>query len=760
MLNMNPHNNFSFTHKARAFQICSAALLLAVSAGCFNADDFKPVAPPASAPVPPTSAPTTRPDFDIPKLGGITIDGDAADWGDRGFLVEAMHALAGRRLPPDQFDAQLRLGWNDSGLLLLADVTDPNIRESDDDLMLGNGASVGVTQYDRGGGEDWVVTIAPGLDPRHPKMRICYYDERSKAIRIARASVTAIAKRWEHGYRLEMLIPWDILKINPRAGSEFGLVVRVNHAGGELPIQLAWSPGMTLPTAKSRPNIRLAEKAGEPIKVVADAAFERLKRTRVSLIGTADQAGKTVVFKSGDTVLGQATFTTPAPTARLAAAELRLPIPAIGKSYGPVTVLVDGLKVAMLGSLNPSASRSGALDELRLVAESSVFNSSTFPVIDFITPVAAEDLIGNYKLHTTFYDADFRLVTTADRQGRYGVIVEVTPEVGRPFKRYLTLYRGPADLNFRVLPLKAALPLPPKFDLDESIAREQVSAAGDFIADAIRESRRRDSSLAIYLAGLNEIPAGAGDEPRRLGPAGRNLSWWYGLKKKTGNLVHYKYLVRVPDAAKTDPKKKFPLLLFLHGSGERGDNLEALKMHGPPKILKTEPNWQFKNQFIFVSPQCPGGESWNPLLLRDLLDEISVKYPVDPDRVYLTGLSLGGFGTWELAEWFPERFAAIVPISAGGDPADAPRLLNIPTWVFHGLADPTVRIESAYQMVQAMRDLHARIRFTVYDDWGHNSWVPAYDDPRLYQWLLQQKRGAPVQEPSRMPTTQPDNELR
>ena len=101
-----------------------------------------------------------------------------------------------------------------------------------------------------------------------------------------------------------------------------------------------------------------------------------------------------------------------------------------------------------------------------------------------------------------------------------------------------------------------------------------------------------------------------------------------------------------------------------------------------------------------------------------------------------------------------------MPISAGGDPADAGRLANIPAWVFHGLADPTVRIESAYQMVQAMRDVHARIRFTVYDDRGHNSWVPAYDDPRLYRWLLEQKRGDPAEQPSKITGIQPDEEFK
>ena len=144
--------------------------------------------------------------------------------------------------------------------------------------------------------------------------------------------------------------------------------------------------------------------------------------------------------------------------------------------------------------------------------------------------------------------------------------------------------------------------------------------------------------------------------------------------------------------------------------------------------------------------------------MRDLLEEVSAKYPVDPDRIYVTGLSMGGYGSWQLAEWFPERIAAVVPISGGGDPADAPRTKDIPTWVVHGGRDPVVPIGDAYEMVQTLRDLHGRIRFTVFPEYGHNSWEPAYDDAHLYTWLLAQRRGQPGQRQSNLPDTRPAEE--
>ena len=230
---------------------------------------------------------------------------------------------------------------------------------------------------------------------------------------------------------------------------------------------------MTLPTAKSRPNIRLSDQASEPITAVADSVFEHLKRTRLTLTATADHAGKNGGVqnrrhraRADDAQIDPCHRNPSGSRGAYPACTGRLE-----NHTGPSPSVLDGAAVATLGSQNPDGARSAALDEARLAADSAVFTSSCFPVIDFISPVAAEDAIGNYKLHTTFYDSDFKVVTQADRLGRYGAIVEVVPEFSRSFKRYLPLYRGPDNLNFRVLPFKAALQLSPKFEIDGAVAR-------------------------------------------------------------------------------------------------------------------------------------------------------------------------------------------------------------------------------------------------------------------------------------------------
>ena len=203
--------------------------------------------------------------------------------------------------------------------------------------------------------------------------------------------------------------------------------------------------------------------------------------------------------------------------------------------------------------------------------------------------------------------------------------------------------------------------------------------------------------------------------------------------------VRLRYLLFLPDEYSRDPKRKWPLILFLHGAGERGDDLDLLKRHGIPKITE---RWR-DFPFIAVSPQCPRYSWWTAEIesLNALLDHIVESYSVDVSRVYLTGLSMGGFGTWRLAASYPERFAAIAPICGGGDPEWAPRLKDIPVWVFHGAKDEIVPLSESEKMVEALKACGGNVRFTVYPDAGHDSWTQTYENPELYEWFLQHSKG-------------------
>ncbi|MGE0378441.1 MAG: prolyl oligopeptidase family serine peptidase [Planctomycetaceae bacterium] len=198
--------------------------------------------------------------------------------------------------------------------------------------------------------------------------------------------------------------------------------------------------------------------------------------------------------------------------------------------------------------------------------------------------------------------------------------------------------------------------------------------------------------------------------------------------------VELQYLLYLPPGYES--QDAWPLLLFLHGAGERGSDLELVKTHGPPKMIAQGQPFPF----VVVSPQCPQDRWWEPLELTALLDDVERRYKIDPDRICVTGLSMGGFGAWELAAYSPGRFAAIVPICGGGEAFWTKRMTGVPAWVFHGAEDSGVPLRRSEEMVDALRKNAGDVRFTVYPHTGHLSWTATYNNPELYGWMLRQKR--------------------
>jgi predicted peptidase len=246
--------------------------------------------------------------------------------------------------------------------------------------------------------------------------------------------------------------------------------------------------------------------------------------------------------------------------------------------------------------------------------------------------------------------------------------------------------------------------------------------------------------LSLAVAGIFVVVSGttrAGDSAAE----SKSAKQGHVAEQKPANLertvkVTMKYLLYLPKDY--EQKKSWPVILFLHGSGERGDNLDLVKTHGPPKLI--EAGKQFP--FIVVSPQCASGQSWTSLTLTALVDEIVERYKVDQDRIYVTGLSMGGGGTWALASYTPNRFAAIVPICGGGDKDMAKQIAHIPAWIFLGGKDPFLKVKDMQEMVDALKKNGGGPKFTIYPEAQHDSWTQAYNMPELYEWLLQQKRTA------------------
>ena len=208
-----------------------------------------------------------------------------------------------------------------------------------------------------------------------------------------------------------------------------------------------------------------------------------------------------------------------------------------------------------------------------------------------------------------------------------------------------------------------------------------------------------------------------------------------------------RYLLVLPKGCDLKGEKRWPLILFLHGAGERGTDIWKVAVHGPPREVTTHPDFPF----IVVAPQCPEGRIWSSDALLGLLDEIQKTCPVDGTRVYLTGLSMGGYGTWELGLSHPERFAAIAPICGGAnlitplltsfEPSKAAAAHSLAIWAFHGGKDPVVPLAESQRMVDWLKT-HGMpdVKLTVYPDAQHDSWTETYKNPELYDWFLKHQR--------------------
>lgn len=206
------------------------------------------------------------------------------------------------------------------------------------------------------------------------------------------------------------------------------------------------------------------------------------------------------------------------------------------------------------------------------------------------------------------------------------------------------------------------------------------------------------------------------------------------LNKEVKKIEKISYILDYPQKTKGN----VPLIVFLHGSGERGNNLELVKAHSPftYKNLIKEP-------VAILAPQCPANSWWDTETLYQLIREIQSKYKIDVSRIYLTGLSMGGWGTWKLAMEHPEMFAAIAPVCAPSDrvmEANADQFKNLPIKIFHGGNDDIVSPINSINMYQAVKKVNPTASLTIFPDDNHNSWDSTYSDPKFYEWMLSQKK--------------------
>jgi predicted peptidase len=197
------------------------------------------------------------------------------------------------------------------------------------------------------------------------------------------------------------------------------------------------------------------------------------------------------------------------------------------------------------------------------------------------------------------------------------------------------------------------------------------------------------------------------------------------------------YSLHIPDGYKRGTNKKWPLIVFLHGMAQRGKSLQHITSIGLPDKIKSIPDFPF----FIITPQCPARTYWDrakpALKVKTIIDTVINYYSIDKHRIYLTGFSMGGFGTWYIASEFPDTFAAIAPICGGGNPEMVKNIAHIPTWVFHGKKDRVVSVNKSYEMVAKLKTMNkAVVKFTIYPEEAHDCWDTVYSDTNLYDWFL------------------------
>ena len=248
---------------------------------------------------------------------------------------------------------------------------------------------------------------------------------------------------------------------------------------------------------------------------------------------------------------------------------------------------------------------------------------------------------------------------------------------------------------------------------------------------------RSRSTLGIFIVLSLAVVVTAAESPA----AGKQVAASTTVKvqgddgQREATLRYWLYLPAEYDAK---PDAKWPLILFLHGSGERGDDLEKVKIHGPPKLAAQVQEFQF----VLVSPQCPANSRWNAAELDKLVDELATSLRIDRQRLYVTGLSMGGSGTWSLISSQPEKYAAAMPLCGRGDLEAADKLAKTPIWVLVGDKDRAETVQNCRDMAAALKKSGGEAKLTVYPDLPHDCWTVTYNNPEVYAWLLSHQRGA------------------
>jgi len=726
--------------------------------------------------------------YDIPRVP-VKVP-DAREWdGDVGFRVAAIVDTdlgTASRNATDFHAARCRLGWNEQGLLVYMDVHDITPSEAPQ-IWDGDCVEIFVGPEATGNFDRIQYLVAPGRTAEFAESRIAFFHilrdgDHQKS---PEAPQYAVRKSGD-GYVVELLIPWAAMDVTPAVGLEVGIQMQTGDFNTGKTQYARWAPQIAGPRRPvNLQRIRLVEAgAGSPpvqaamgreMRGVTAAAFDGLAEASLRVLADGSLVGTPpAVVEIDGSAVGQVTFRETRHGWTEGELIFTVPLPGgVSPSAGrppqrEAVVLLPGGDRATLALGDMLAARRAQFNELEFTFRPWVFAGETLPQFAFKQPLLADILSGfGHKVTVRYFDADAKPVTKAERPGRYGAVVEITA-LGETKKHFLTLYRVPdgqaldwrtwggLDLRFRLEGLPEGLGVNPAMWADDP----GRMLTGEF-KWFLRGSLDNEGFYAFLLAGLSELPeeVAAGRMPPRPsdGPDAGHQSFVFKLKQAIGDDPVYPYYTVTPKDYDNAPDKRWPLVVYLHGAGSRGSNLETVRNVGP----NTQEWVREDSPFILAVPQCPEEDwGWTPVGVMAVVDRLIATMRVDPDRVYLTGISMGGFGTWATAASYPDRFAAIAPLCGGMNPEQAIWLKDTPIWAFHGDADDVVPVDFTRGPINRLREANGapndndndngnangdtgvpHIKYTEMPGVGHGI-HNVYENRDLYDWLLQQRRPA------------------
>jgi len=678
----------------------------------------------AIATAPASTAPVPKP----VQIPGIAPPG-SSDWTQQAHRVSVL-------TPVDHGEgtkANLAVAWTPFALLLQIHTDDATPSEGAHDPW--NNDSVEVFLASAPGSDDLVQFICvPGRSPEHPKPSWTVNDKRKEGPHIVAPDLHT--DKEGDGYAMTISIPWANLRHIPQPGEVIGLQVYVNdaQAGGQVSHRI-WFP---VHGASNHPDlmqqVKLTGQADVPEETAAwlqPKGFDEVLQVSAG----AESAGKKIAVWLSGKQIASGELKAGGPDGSTATLPLSSELAA--QKDAPLIVTLDGTALPSVIKMPDLAKRRlELLKRLSIVAIPSIFDTAGFPKVDFLNKELVEAAIGTYALHVRFFDAGWNEVTTPKEPGRYGALVEFRSEDGKTtFTRNLTLFKTPQPYAPMKDPYGVTVKFPTAFGLSGDVLTKEQWNINNWAGRTLQDLAHNDPDWAVLVAGLHDLAA---NPARWHGFTAWTIDdlWWAELHKRLGEDQEYAHLTYLPDGYDQDKKKTWPLILFLHGSGERGADLDMVKDQGPQGyVSKGHPL-----PFIVVTPQCPLDEWWDPARLAHLIDEVSAKYRVDPKRIYVTGLSMGGYGSFDLAASYPDKIAAIAPLSGGASPDIADRLKKMPTWIFHGSEDTVVPARYSTDVAHAMQKGGNPAKLTIYPGVAHGGWNVTYADPALYAWFLEHSK--------------------